>query len=45
MEANQVLRAQLSSAASNTLEDAEIANKDINSSIERQYLVSYIYAS
>ncbi|KAI4356104.1 hypothetical protein L6164_000151 [Bauhinia variegata] len=34
MEANQALRAQFSSAVSTTLEDAEIANKDINSSID-----------
>ncbi|XP_020214871.1 kinesin-like protein KIN-5D [Cajanus cajan] len=34
MEANHLLRARFSSAASTTLEDAEIANKDINSSIE-----------
>ncbi|KAI4353497.1 hypothetical protein L6164_002442 [Bauhinia variegata] len=34
MEANQVLRAQFQSAVSTTLEDAETANKDINSSID-----------
>ncbi|KAK7257751.1 hypothetical protein RIF29_31964 [Crotalaria pallida] len=33
-EVNQSLRAEFSSALSTTLEDAEIANKDINSSIE-----------
>ncbi|XP_061361837.1 kinesin-like protein KIN-5D [Gastrolobium bilobum] len=34
MEANKVLRARFSSAVSTTLEDAETANKDMNSSIE-----------
>ncbi|CAL0321913.1 unnamed protein product [Lupinus luteus] len=34
MEANQVLRARFSTAVSTTLEDAGIANKDINSSID-----------
>ncbi|XP_015952328.1 kinesin-like protein KIN-5D [Arachis duranensis] len=34
IEANQVLRARFSSAVSTTLEDAEVANKDINSSVE-----------
>ncbi|RDX78228.1 Kinesin-like protein KIN-5D [Mucuna pruriens] len=34
MEANQALRARFSSAVSTTLEDAGIANKDINSSID-----------
>ncbi|KAF7805531.1 kinesin-like protein KIN-5D [Senna tora] len=34
MEANQALRARFSSAVSTTLEDAEVANKDINSSID-----------
>ncbi|KAG4988653.1 hypothetical protein JHK82_030990 [Glycine max] len=34
MEANHLLRDRFSSAVSTTLEDAEIANKDINSSIE-----------
>lgn len=42
MEANQALRAQFSSAVSTTLEDAGIANKDINSSIDCQYFVLYI---
>ena len=42
MEANQALRARFSSAVSTTLEDAGTANKDINSSIDRQYLVSYL---
>ncbi|KAK4255008.1 hypothetical protein QN277_008071 [Acacia crassicarpa] len=34
IEANQALRARFSSALSTTLEDAEIANKDINSSVD-----------
>ncbi|XP_022634171.1 kinesin-like protein KIN-5D [Vigna radiata var. radiata] len=34
MEANNLVRARFSGAASTTLEDAEIANKDIKSSIE-----------
>ncbi|XP_019436239.1 PREDICTED: kinesin-like protein KIN-5D isoform X2 [Lupinus angustifolius] len=34
IEANQVLRARFSSAVSTTLEDADLANKDINSSID-----------
>ncbi|KAJ1377030.1 P-loop containing nucleoside triphosphate hydrolase [Sesbania bispinosa] len=34
MEANQVLRSRFSSAVSTTVEDGEIANKDINTSIE-----------
>lgn len=42
MEANQALRARFSSAVSTTVEDAGIANKDINSSIDRQYLKLYI---
>ena len=42
MEDNHLRRDRFSSAVSTTLEDAEIASKDINSSIERQYLVSYI---
>ncbi|RDX72318.1 Kinesin-like protein KIN-5D, partial [Mucuna pruriens] len=35
MEASHLLRDRFSSAVSTTLEDAEIANKDINSSIEQ----------
>lgn len=42
IEANQALRARFSSAVSTTLEDAEVANKDIDSSVDRQYLISYI---
>lgn len=42
MEANQDLRTRFSSAVSTTLEDAGIANKDINSSIDRQYLELYL---
>ncbi|XP_028775847.1 kinesin-like protein KIN-5D [Neltuma alba] len=34
VEANQALRARFSSAVSTTLEDVEIANKDINSSVD-----------
>ncbi|CAL0324230.1 unnamed protein product [Lupinus luteus] len=34
MEANQVLRARFSSTVSTTLEDADLANKEINSSID-----------
>jgi len=37
IEANQTLRSRFSSAVTTTLEDAGIANKDINSSIDRQY--------
>ena len=43
MEANQALRARFSSAVSTTLEDAGIANKDINSSIDRQYFVNLLH--
>lgn len=39
IEANQALRSRFSSAMSTTLEDAEIANKDINSSVDREYLI------
>jgi len=35
MEANNLVRARFSGAASTTLEDAEIANEAIKSSIER----------
>jgi len=42
MEANQALRARFSSSVSTTLEDAGIANTDINSSIDRQYLELHI---
>lgn len=42
MEANQALRARFSSAVATTVEDAGIANNDINSSIDRQYLELYI---
>ena len=39
MEANQILRARFSSAVSTALEDVDIANKDLLSSIDRQYLI------
>ena len=39
MEANQILRARFSSAVSTALEDVNIANKDLLSSIDRQYLI------
>jgi len=42
IEANQTLRSRFSSAVSTTLEDAGIANKDINSSIDRQYFVLHL---
>lgn len=38
-EANQILRARFSSAVSTALEDVDIANKDLLSSIDRQYLI------
>lgn len=39
MDANQILRSRFSSAVSSTLEDADIANKNLLSSIDRKYLV------
>ena len=39
MEANQILRARFSSAVSTALEDVDIANKDLLSSIDCQYLI------
>lgn len=43
MEANQVLRAQFSSALSTALEDVDTANKDLFSSIDRQYLIIHAH--
>lgn len=37
MEANQELRTQFSSAASTILEDIDVANKNISTSIDRKY--------
>jgi hypothetical protein len=39
MEANQILRSQFSSAVSIALDDVNIANKDLLSSIDSQYLI------
>lgn len=43
MEANQDLRAQFSSAMSAALGDVESANKDLLSSIDRQYLILHAH--
>lgn len=39
MDANQILRSRFSSAVSSTLEDADIASKNLLCSIDRKYLV------
>lgn len=43
MEANQILRAQFSSAVSAAVEDVDVANNSLLSSIDRQYLILLVY--
>lgn len=45
MEANQNLRGRFSSAVSTALEDVDLANNNLLTSIDRQYLFAYSWIS